>query len=82
MQLICGGKIESTKLLGMLNIPCKGLKKTPTKFEAHAGIEERLMRELEIEEALQIKVKLQQNKKINLMYNGGLYQMIKEIKTR
>ena len=57
-QLIgCGGR-ESTKILGMLNIPWKGFKKrTFTKIEAHAGLAERLVRYLEIEEAIQEEIK-------------------------
>ena len=34
-----------------------GIKKTFTKVEAHAGMEERLVRDLQIEEDLQIKIK-------------------------
>ena len=58
MSLIgCGGR-ESTKLLGMLNIPWQGFeKKTLTKIEANAGMAERLVRYLEIEEALQEEIK-------------------------
>ena len=54
MKLIGGGGRESTKLLGILNPPWKGFeKKTLTKIEAHAGMAERLVRYLAIEEALQ-----------------------------
>ena len=45
------------KLLGMLNLPWKGFeKKTLTKIEAHAGMAERLVRDLAIEEALQEEI--------------------------
>ena len=58
MQLIGGGQIESTKLLGVLNLPWKGFeKKTFTKIEANAGMAERLVRDLAIEEALQEEIK-------------------------
>ena len=40
-----GGERESTKLLGMLNLPWQGFKKTLTKIEAYAGIAERLVRD-------------------------------------
>ena len=54
MQLIGGGGREPTKLLGMLNIPWQGFeKKNFTKIEAYAGMAERLVRDLAIEEALQ-----------------------------
>ena len=53
MQLIGGGGIESTKLLGVLNLAWQGFKKkTFTKIEAYAGMAERLERDLAIEEAL------------------------------
>ena len=49
---------ESTKLLGMLNLPRQGFeKKTFTKIEAHAGMAERLVRDLAIAEALQEEIK-------------------------
>ena len=58
MQLIEGGGIQSTKLLGMLNLAWKGFnKKTLTKIEAHAGMAKRLVRYLGIEEALQEEIK-------------------------
>ena len=58
MQLIGGGGRESTKLLGMLNLPWQGFeKKTFTKIEAHTGMAERLVRDLAIEEALQEEIK-------------------------
>ena len=42
----------------MLNIPWQGSeKKTLTKIEAHAGMAERLVRDLAIEEALQEELK-------------------------
>ena len=57
MQLIGGGGGESTKLLGMLNLPWKGFeKKTFTKIEANVGMAERLARYLAIEEALQEEI--------------------------
>ena len=50
MQLIRGGERESTKILGMLNLPWKGFeKKTFTKTEAHAGMAKQLVRDLAIE---------------------------------
>ena len=53
----CGG-VESTKLLGVLNLPWQGFeKKTFTKIEAHAGMDERLVIDLAIEEALQEEIK-------------------------
>ena len=58
MQLIRGGGRESTKLLGMLNLPWQGFeKKTFSKIEAHAGMAEQLVRDLAIEEALQEEIK-------------------------
>ena len=39
----------STNLLGMLNIPWQGFKKIFTTIEAHAGMLEPLVRNLEIE---------------------------------
>ena len=45
-------------LLGMLNLPWKGFdKKTFIKIEAHAGMAERLVRYLSIEEAFQEEIK-------------------------
>ena len=53
-----GGGRESTKLLGLLNLPWQGFeKKNFTKIEAHAGMAERLVRYLAIEEALQEEIK-------------------------
>ena len=53
MQLVGFRETESTKLLGVFNLPWKGLeKKTITKIEAHAGMDEQLVRNLAIEEAL------------------------------
>ena len=58
MQLIGGVGIESTKLLGALNLPWQDFeKKTFTKIEAHAGMAERLVRDLTIEEALRDEIK-------------------------
>ena len=58
MQLIGGGGRESTKFLGMPNLPWQGFeKKTFTKIEAHAGMAERLVRDLAVEEALQEEIK-------------------------
>ena len=49
MQLIGqGGKKESTKLLGMLNIMWRGFKITFTIIEVYAGMYERLVRDLAI----------------------------------
>ena len=49
MQIIVGGGRESTKLLGMFNLPWKGFeRKIFTKIEAHAGIAKRLVRDLAI----------------------------------
>ena len=42
----------------------------------------RLVRDLDIEKALQIEIKLRYNTKLFCMCNGVLYQMRKEIKTR
>ena len=58
MQLIDGVGREPTKLLGMLNLPWQGFeKKAFTSTEAHPGTEERLLRDLAIEEAIQIEIK-------------------------
>ena len=58
MQLIGGWERESMKLFGMLKLPWKGFeRKNLTKIEAHAGMEERLVRDLAIEEALQEEIK-------------------------
>ena len=58
MQIIGGRGRESTKLLGVLNLPWQGFeKKTFTKIEAHAGMAEQLVRDLAVEEALQEEIK-------------------------
>ena len=58
MQLIGRVGVESTKLLGIFNLPWKGFeKKTFTEIEAHAGMAKRLVRDLAIEEALQEEIK-------------------------
>ena len=58
MQLIGGGGRESTKLLGMLNLPWQGFGgKSFSKIEANVGMAERLVRDLAIEEALQEEIK-------------------------
>ena len=58
MQLIGDGGRESTKLLGVLNLPWQVFeKKNFTKIEAHAGMAERLVRYLAIEAALQEEIK-------------------------
>ena len=58
MQLIVGGGRESTKLFRMFNLPWQGFeKKNLTKIEARAGMAERLVRDLAIEEALQEEIK-------------------------
>ena len=58
MQLIGGGGRESTKLLGMLNLPWQGFEIFFfTKIEANEGMAERLVRDLAIEEALQEEIK-------------------------
>ena len=58
MQLIGGGGRESKNLLVMLNLPWQGFgKKAFSKIEAHAGMAERLVRDLAIEEALQEEIK-------------------------
>ena len=42
----------------MLNLPCQGFEKKPfTKIEARAGMAERLVRDLAIEEDLQEEIK-------------------------
>ena len=49
---------ESTKLLGVLNLPWKGFgKKTFPDIEAEAGMAEQLVRYLAIEKALQEEIK-------------------------
>ena len=58
MQLIGDGGRESTKLLWLLDLPWQGFeKKIFIKIEAHAGMEEWLVRDLAIEEALQTEIK-------------------------
>ena len=58
MQLIGDGGRESTKLLGVLNLPWQVFEKnTFTKIGAYAGMSKRLVRDLVIEEALQEKIK-------------------------
>ena len=47
----------STKLLGILNLLWQGFKKIFTKIEAYAGMAERMVRDLAIEEALQDEIK-------------------------
>ena len=50
--------LRSPNLLGMLNLPLQVFEKiTITKIEAHAGMVERLVRDLAIEEALQEEIK-------------------------
>ena len=57
MQLIGGGGRESTNIFGVLNLNWQGFeKKTFTKIEAHAGMAERLVRDLAIEEAFQEEI--------------------------
>ena len=52
------GGVESTKLLGMLNLLWQGFGvKIFTKIEAYAGMAERQVRYLAIEEALQDEIK-------------------------
>ena len=57
MQVIRGWEIESTKILGMLNLPWQGFEIFFTKVEAHAGMAKRLVRDLAIEEALLEEIK-------------------------
>ena len=57
MQIIGGGGRESTKLLEMLNLPWKGFKKHFPNIEAEAGVAEKLVRDLTIEQALQEEIK-------------------------
>ena len=58
MQIIRGRGVESTILLGVLNLPWQGFeKKTFTKIETYAGTAKRLVRGLEIEEAFQEEIK-------------------------
>ena len=58
MKLTGGGGRESTKLLGMLNLPWKGFEKRIfTQIEAHVGMAEWMVRDLAIEEALQEEIK-------------------------
>ena len=65
----------STKLLVMLNQPSQGFKIFFTKIEAYAGMAERLVRDLEIEEALQDEIKeTLEQKKNSHMSTGVLYQ--------
>ena len=52
-----GGGRESTKLLGILNLPWQVFGKKITKIEAYAGMSERLVRDLAIEVALQDEMK-------------------------
>ena len=47
----------STNLFVMLNLPWQRLKKTFTKIEAYAGMAGRMVRDLEIDEALQDEIK-------------------------
>ena len=78
MQLIGGWGIESTKLLGVLTLPWQGFeKKNFTKIETHAGMAKRLVRDLEIEEALQEEIKhtLEHN---NQSYVEWCAQIVKE----
>ena len=56
------------------------MEKTFTKIEVNLGMAERLVIDLAIEEALQIKIKATLAQKINCMRNGVLYQTRKEIK--
>ena len=58
MQLIRDGGRESTKILGMLNLPWQGFgEKSFSKNEAHAGMAEGMVRGLSIEEDLQEEIK-------------------------
>ena len=56
MQIIVGVGRESTKLLVFLNIPWQGFNFF-TKIEAYAGMEERLVRDLAIEESLHDEIR-------------------------
>ena len=51
------GERESTKILVIINVAWRGFEKQITKIEAHAGMAERLVRDLAIEESLQIEIK-------------------------
>ena len=52
------GEIEYTNLLGVLNLPWQGFGgETFTKIEKHAGMADRLVRDLAIKEAIQTKIK-------------------------
>ena len=51
-----GGGREYTKVLGMLNIPRQGFEFFFTKVGKHAAMAEQLVRDLDIEEALEIKI--------------------------
>ena len=57
MKLMDLGAGGSTKLLGIINLPWQQLKKTFTKNKARSGTAKRLMRDLAIEESLQIEIK-------------------------
>ena len=57
MQLIGGGGIEWTDLFRKLYLPWQVFeKKNITKIEAHAGIAERMVRDLVIKEAFQKEI--------------------------
>ena len=45
------------KALGHAKISLAGIRKNITRIEAHAGMAERLVKDLAIEEGLQIKIK-------------------------
>ena len=58
MKLIGGGRRESTKILGVLNLHWQGFeKKNFTEIEAHTGMAEQLVRDLAIEEDLREEIK-------------------------
>ena len=83
MRLIGGGGGESTKILGILNLPWKGFKgKTFTKIEAHVGMAERLVIDLDIEEDLQGEIKHTLEQKISHMVTGVLYKTRTKTTTR
>ena len=57
MNIIGGGGIEATKFLCMCNYSLAGFKKTPTKIEQRTGMDEPLVIELAIKEAIKMEIK-------------------------
>ena len=78
-----GGEITH-KSIGHDQSPLAGIRKKTLKIEVHAGMEERLVRDLTIEKDLQIKIKapLSHNNKSYMQWCALSYEEIKKNKAK